>query len=135
MSLPEEVIEILKTTQTIAVVGLSAKPERPSHYVSLYLQHHGYRILPVNPGLHHVLGQPCVARLEDLTEAVDLVLCFRRSEFIPDIAKSAIAIGAKAFWMQLGIANEEAADKLMAAGLNVVQDRCMMVVHKEWKAR
>ncbi|TAK91720.1 MAG: CoA-binding protein [Burkholderiaceae bacterium] len=135
MSLPEEIIEILKTTQTIAVVGLSANPERPSHYVSLYLQHHGYRILPVNPNLQHVLGQPCVARLEDLSEPVDLVLCFRRSEYIPVIAKSAIAIGAKSFWMQLGIANEESADKLMAAGLNVVQDRCMMVAHREWKAR
>jgi len=66
MSLPDEVIEILKTTQTIAVVGLSAKPERPSHYVSLYLQHHGYRILPVHPALKHVLGHPCVARLEEL---------------------------------------------------------------------
>ncbi len=135
MSLPDEVIEILKTTQTIAVVGLSAKPERPSHYVSLYLQHHGYRILPVHPALKHVLGHPCVARLEELTEPVDLVLCFRRSEHIPPLADAAIAIGAKALWMQLGIANEEAADKLLAAGVPVVQDRCMMVDHKVWKAR
>ena len=138
-ALPVAVIEVLQQTKTIAVVGLSLKPERPSHYVSVYLQHVGYRILPVNeltePGLKNVLGHPCVASLQDLTEAVDLVLCFRRSEQIPAIAAAAIAIHAKALWMQQGIENADAAATLTAAGLRVVQDRCMMVDHRVWTAR
>lgn len=134
-SLPADVVEILQHTKTIAVVGISHKPERPSHYVSVYLQHVGYRILPINPGLQNVLGHPCVARLQDLTEAVDLVLCFRRSEEIPPIAEAAIAIHAKALWMQQGIKNAAAAATLEAAGLRVIQDRCMMMDHRAWTAR
>lgn len=134
-SLPADVIEILQHTRTIAVVGISSKPERPSHYVSVYLQHVGYRILPVNPGLENVLGHPCVARLQDLGEPVDLVLCFRRSEEISAIAAVALEIHAHALWMQQGIENDEVAATLRAAGLRVVQDRCMMVDHRKWTAR
>lgn len=123
--------KILDTAKTIAVVGMSDKPHRAGYYVPAYLQQHGYRIIPVNPFLHApVLGEPPYAELSQVPEPVDLVLLFQRSENVPPFVDQAIEIGAKAIWMQLGIANQEAAQKAKAAGLDVVMDVCMLVEHK-----
>lgn len=115
---------LFETVRTIAVVGCSPKPERPGHYVAKYLQDLGYRIIPVNPGQTEILGEKCYASLRDIPEPVDMVDCFRRAEDIPPIVEDAIAIGAKFVWMQLGIINEEAAQRAIEAGINVVMDRC-----------
>jgi predicted CoA-binding protein len=123
----ETVATLLDNTHTIAVVGLSSRPERAGQYVPAYLQRHGYRIIPVNPHLTQALGERAYAQLTDIPQAVDLVLIFQRSENVPPFVDQAIAIGAKAVWMQSGIAHEAAAAKARAAGLQVVQDRCMMV--------
>jgi predicted CoA-binding protein len=115
---------LFETVRTIAVVGCSPKPERAGHYVAKYLQDLGYRIIPVNPGQTEILGEKCYASLRDIPEPVDMVDCFRRAEDIPPIVEDAIAIGAKFIWMQLGIVNDEAAKRAMAAGIEVVMDRC-----------
>ena len=121
--------ELLETSRTIAVVGLSSSAMRPSHGVAEYLQHAGYKIIPVNPNETEVLGERAVARLEDIRGKVDIVDIFRRSEFVPQIVESAIAIGAKAVWMQEGVIHEAAAERARAAGLIVVMDRCMLKEH------
>lgn len=115
---------LFETVRTIAVVGCSPKPERPGHYVAKYLQDLGYRVIPVNPGQTEILGEKCYASLRDIPEPVDLVDCFRRAEDIPPVVEDAIAIGARFVWMQLGIINEVAAQRAMAAGIEVVMDRC-----------
>ncbi|HWV18441.1 MAG TPA: CoA-binding protein [Rhodocyclaceae bacterium] len=115
---------LFETVRTIAVVGCSPKPERPGHYVAKYLQDLGYRVIPVNPGQTEILGEKCYPSLRDIPEPVDLVDCFRRAEDIPPVVEDAIAIGAKFVWMQLGIVNEAAAQRAMAAGIEVVMDRC-----------
>ena len=115
---------LFETVRTIAVVGCSPKPERPGHYVAKYLQDLGYRIIPVNPGQTEILGEKCYASLRDIPEPVDMVDCFRRAEDIPPVVEDAIAIGAKFVWMQLGIVNEEAAQRAIDAGIEVVMDRC-----------
>ncbi len=122
---------ILQTCRSIAVVGLSAEWHRPSYFAAKYLQAKGYRILPVNPRYAGgtVLGMPCVARLEDLAEAVDMVDVFRRSEDVGPIADSAIAIGAKCLWQQIGVRNLEADARARAAGLDSVMDRCVKIEH------
>lgn len=120
---------ILKSTRTIAVVGLSANWWRPSYFAAKYMQQHGYRIIPVNPAYQEVLGERCYASLKDIREPVDMVDCFRRSEEIPALAEEAIAIGAKCLWMQLGVKNEAAAEAARAAGLAVVMDRCVKIEH------
>lgn len=120
---------LLARSKVIAVVGLSAKPHRPSHGVARYLQSVGYRILPVNPNEKEVLGEKCYARLEDVRMKVDIVDIFRRSEFVPPIVDTAIAIGARAVWMQEGVVHEEAAARARAAGLEVVMDRCLLKEH------
>ena len=125
----EEIGELLRTARTIAVVGLSDNPERASHYVAAYLQQHGYRIIPVNPAISSVLGEKAYARLRDVPEQVDLVDIFRKPEFVPEVVDDAIAIGAKAVWMQEGIVNTAGADKARAAGLQVVMDRCILKEH------
>ncbi len=129
---------LLSEYRTIAVVGLSAKSNRPSYQVAQYMQAHGYRIIPVNPtyaGMH-ILGEHCYAILAQahtaLAEegiAIDIVNCFRKSEAIPPIADDAIVIGARCLWMQLGIVNEEAAAKARTAGLAVIMDRCIKIEH------
>jgi len=124
------VAEILRGARTIAVVGLSSNPMRASHGVAEYLKNAGYRIIPVNPNETEVLGEKAYARLEDVPEPVDIVDVFRRAEEVPAVAESAIGIGAKVLWMQLGIENAEAAEKARAAGLVVVEDSCLMVEHK-----
>ncbi len=125
--------KILAETQSIAVVGFSSNPAKAGYYVPAYLKQHGYRIFPVNPNLTDGLGEPAYASLADVPGPVDLVLIFQRSENVPPFVDQAIASGAKAVWMQLGIANDEAAAKATAAGLDVVQDACMLVEHKHWK--
>lgn len=124
---------ILSATRTIAVVGLSSRPERAGFYVPAYLQEHGYRIIPVNPYLEAALGEKAYPDLGSVPEPVDLVLLFRRSEAIPPFVDQAIEIGARAVWMQLGIVNEAAAATARAAGLEVVMDACMMVEHRYWR--
>ena len=127
----ERIPHILKNTQTIAVVGLSPKPHRASFGVSRYMQAQGYRIIPVNPNATEALGEKAYPSLTEAAkhEKIDLVNCFRNSEDIPPIVDEAIAIGAKAVWMQLGIENRAAAAKAQAAGLLVVQDQCIKVDH------
>ncbi|MEO6018587.1 MAG: CoA-binding protein [Polaromonas sp.] len=127
----ERIPHILKTTRTIAVVGLSPKPHRASFGVSRYMQAQGYRIIPVNPNATEALGEKAYATLTEAArhEKIDLVNCFRNSEDIPPIVDEAIAIGAKAVWMQLGIENKSAATKAQAAGLLVVQDQCIKIDH------
>lgn len=123
---------ILRHCRTIAVVGLSPKPHRASFEVASYLQSHGYRIIPINPNATEVLGEKAYATLKEAAqhESIDLVDCFRNSEDIPPIVEEAIAIGAKALWMQLGVSNPEAAARAEAAGLLVVQDRCIKIDHR-----
>lgn len=123
--------EILKKCRTIAVVGLSSNPMRPSHEVTEYMQRAGYRIIPVNPNATEVLGEKSFTRLEDLPEKVDVVNIFRRAEEVPAVVESAILIGAPVVWMQLGIENEEAAEKARAAGLVVVEDACILIEHRK----
>ncbi|HLJ47892.1 MAG TPA: CoA-binding protein [Bryobacteraceae bacterium] len=123
--------ELLRNARTIAVVGLSNNAWRPSHGVSEYMQHAGYRIIPVNPQISEALGEKAYARLEDITEHIDIVDVFRRSEFVPDIVESAIRVGAGAVWMQEGVVHEEAAGKALDAGLSVVMDRCILKEHRK----
>lgn len=125
----DEIAQLLKNARTIAVVGLSSSKMRPSHGVAEYLQRAGYKIIPVNPNETEVLGERAVARLEDIREKVDIVDVFRRSEFVPQVVESAIAIGAKAVWMQEGVIHEAAAERARAAGLMAVMDLCMMKEH------
>jgi hypothetical protein len=134
----QAIIELLKTSRTIAIVGLSADSDRPSNEVAHYLQSHGYRIVPVNPLLagQRVLGETCHATLREAAVAVaaeggriDIVDCFRRSEFIAPIVDDAIAIKARCVWMQLGVVDEAAAAKATAAGLLAVTDKCLKIEH------
>lgn len=114
---------------TIAVVGLSDDPGRTSNHVGSYLQGAGYRILPVNPNCKMALGEKCVGSLAELKERADLVLVFRRSEYTPAIAEQAVAAGAKGLWLQAGIHHPEAKRIAEKAGLDYIEDRCMMVDH------
>jgi hypothetical protein len=123
--------EILKSAHTIAVVGLSSNPMRPSNGVAEYLKRAGYRIIPVNPNESQVLGEKSYARLEDIPEKIDLVDVFRRSEHVPEIVESAIRIGARALWMQEGVIDDAAAEKARQAGLAVVMDRCTLKEHRK----
>ena len=120
---------ILKSCRTIAVVGLSADWNRPSNFAAKYLQQHGYRIIPVNPRYAEVLGVRCYPRLEDIPEPVDMVDIFRRTEDVLPIARSAIAIGAKCLWQQLGVTNLEADRLARDAGMDSVMDRCVKIEH------
>jgi predicted CoA-binding protein len=124
------VANILANTKQIAVVGFSRRPSRAGYYVPAYLQGQGYHIIPVNPYLDEALGEKAYPDLASIPDEVDLVLIFQRSYKVPPFVDQAIAIGAKAIWMQLGIANETAAAKAQSAGLDVVQDACMMVEHR-----
>jgi predicted CoA-binding protein len=128
----DRIAHILKHHRTIAVVGLSHKPHRASFDVARYMQAHGYRIIPVNPNEVEVLGEKAYATLADAAahEKIDLVNCFRNSEDIAPIVDEAIAIGAKAVWMQLGISHAAAAAKAEGAGLLVVQDHCLKIDHR-----
>ena len=120
---------ILRENRTVAVVGLSANWSRPSFFAAKYLQEHGYRVIPVNPMYDSILGEKCYKSLADIPDKVDIVDCFRKSEEIPRLADEAIAIGAKVLWMQLGVKSDIARSKAEAAGLEVVEDRCMKIEH------
>jgi len=121
--------ELLKTSHTIAVVGLSSRKHRPSYGVAEYLQSVGYRVIPVNPAETEVLGEKCYARLEDVPDSVDIVDVFRRSEFVPEVVDSAIRIGARGVWMQEGVMHPEAAERARRAGLVVIMDACILKEH------
>ena len=127
MRTPEE---ILRTAQTIAVVGASPDPSRTSHRVMRYLQRVGYRCIPVNPNAGEVLGERSYPSLADLSEPVDLVDVFRRAEYCADVAREAAAIGAPALWLQLGLRSAEARDVAEEAGMEYVEDACTAVVHR-----
>ena len=123
--------EILRDTKTIAVVGASPKPNRPSHGVMRYLMQAGYRCIPVRPrDCDEVLGVPCVASLAEIEEPIDLVDVFRRPEFCADVAREAAAVGAKALWLQLGIVSPEARIVARDSGMDYVEDACTLVVHR-----
>ena len=119
--------------KTIAVVGLSPKPHRDSFRVAQYMQDHGFRIVPINPNAHEVLGEKAYASLTEAAQHahIDMVNCFRNSEDIPPIAAEAIAIGAKSLWLQIGVVNDVAAKQATDAGLVVVQNLCLMVEHRQ----
>jgi len=123
--------EILESSRTIAVAGLSDKPERDSYQVADYLLEHGYKIIPVNPMISEWKGIKAYGSLKDIEEKIDIVDIFRRSEFVLQIVDEAIEIGAKTVWMQLGVINEEAAEKARKAGLNVVMDKCIKIEHSK----
>jgi predicted CoA-binding protein len=124
-----DIPHILRTCRTIAIVGLSGKPERDSHSVAEYLIRHGYKVIPVNPMIREVFGLRAYPDLSSVSEKVDIVNIFRRSDQVPPIVDEAIKINAKVIWMQLGIVNEEAAQKAREAGLQVVMNRCIKVEH------
>ena len=113
----------------IAIVGLSANWWRPSFFAAKYLKDHGYRIIPVNPNYDEILGEKCYPKAEDIPEAVDVVDVFQRAEVTPDIARTAVDIGAKVLWLQLGVVNQQAATIALEAGLEVVMDRCIKIEH------
>jgi uncharacterized protein len=123
--------EILTEAKTIAVVGLSSKPDRPSYGIAKALQQYGYLVIPVNPVEQEVLGEKAYASLKEIPERVDVVNVFRRAEQTPPIAQEAVEIGAKALWLQSGIESEEAAEIASSGGLDVVMDRCIMVEHRK----
>jgi uncharacterized protein len=127
----QTITHILNTYRTVAVVGLSPKPHRDSHEVAAYMQTHGWRIVPINPNATEVLGERAYATLTEAAqhERIELVNCFRNSADIPPIVDEAIAIGAKAVWMQLDIAHAGATEKARAAGLLVVENRCLKIDH------
>ena len=127
MRTPEE---ILRSAQTIAVVGASPDPSRTSHRVMRYLQRAGYRCIPVNPNVKDLLGERCYPSLADLPEPVDLVDVFRRAEYCADVAREAAAIGAPALWLQLGLRSAEARDVAEEVGMEYVEDACTAVVHR-----
>jgi hypothetical protein len=127
--MPDPIREILEKFKTLAVVGLSSKPSRPSYGVAAYMKAHGYRIIPVNPNEQSVFGEKAFATLDDVPEAVEVVVIFRRSEFVPEVVQAAIRKHAKVVWMQEGVIHEEAAAGARAAGLFVIQDRCILKEH------
>ena len=122
----EERIEaILSVARTVAVVGISDKPDRPSHLVAKYMQERGYRVIPVNPLVTEVLGEKAFKSLTEIPGRVDLVDVFRKSEDVPPIAEEAVRIGARFFWMQEGVVSDRAREILEAAGIPCVMDRCV----------
>ncbi|MCP4358378.1 MAG: CoA-binding protein [Chloroflexi bacterium] len=126
--------KIMTEVETIAVVGFSSRSYRAGYYVPAYLQEQGYRIIPVNPHIESGLGETAYANLSAVPHPIHLVLLFQRSENVPPFVDQAIEVGAKAVWMQLGISHETAAKKARTAGLDVVQDACMLVEHRRWLA-
>src|SRR5438105_14696680 len=124
-----EIAAILKTSKVIAVIGASLKPERPAHWISVYLKEQGFKVIPVNPGLTEVLGDKCYKSLSEIPEPIDIVDIFREPGAVPAIVEEAIARKAKVIWMQEGIVHNAAADKARAAGLKVIQNKCIYREH------
>ena len=131
----DPILDLLRVTKTIAIVGLSSNPSRPSHEVSMYLQSVGCRIIPVNPNEREVLGAKSYPRLEDIPEPIDIVDIFRRSAEVPPIIDSAISIRAKAIWLQLGVVSPQACEIAGSAGLLAVEDFCLLVEHKRRRSQ
>jgi uncharacterized protein len=130
LSANDEIGKLLAKSKTIAVVGLSDSPLRPSHGVAAYMQSHGYRIIPVNPVIKGALGEKAVASLAEIKEKIDIVDVFRRSEFVPAIVDEAIRLKVPVIWMQEDVIHEQAADKARQAGIFVVMDRCILKEHR-----
>jgi uncharacterized protein len=129
LSEPDQIGSLLANTRNIAVVGLSSNPLRPSYGVAVYMQSHGYRIIPVNPRITETLGETSYATLADVPEKIDLVNIFRRPEYVDEIVDQAILLKVPAVWMQEEIINERAAEKARQAGIFVVMDRCILKEH------
>lgn len=128
---PDDVIrDVLATPKTIAVVGCSANPARDSHDVARLLQQRGHRVVPVNPTETTVLGERCWPTLRDVPERIDVVDVFRRPEFVAEVARDAIAVGARVLWLQLGVIDEQAALDAQRAGLTVIMDRCPKIEYR-----
>ena len=123
--------DILKTAKTIAVVGLSSRPIRPSYGVTAYMQQHGYRIVPINPGINGALGEKAYKTLLDVPEKIDIVNIFRRPEFVPEIVEQAIQLKVPCIWMQEEVEHEAAAEKARKAGIFVVMNRCILKEHRK----
>jgi uncharacterized protein len=130
MTQPDPIAELLQRAKTIAVVGLSANPLRPSHGVTAYMQSHGYRIIPVNPNIEECLGEKAYPSLRDVPEKIDIVNIFRRPEFVPEIVDATIRLKVPAIWMQEDVIHEKAAEKARQAGVIVVMDRCILKEHQ-----
>ena len=126
----DEIGELLKRTKTIAVVGLSDSPLRPSYGVSAYMQSHGYKIIPVNPSIKGALGEKAVASLAEVEEKIDMVDVFRRPEYVPELVDEAIRLKVPAIWLQEDVIHEEAAEKARKAGIMVVMDKCILKEHR-----
>jgi len=129
-AVPDQIHEILQHARTIAVVGLSDNPLRPSHGVAAYLQSQGYRVIPVNPEIKGALGEKAYPSLLDVPEKIDIVDIFRRPEFVEEVVDQAIQLKVSAVWMQEEVIHERAAQKARAAGIFVVMDRCILVEHR-----
>jgi uncharacterized protein len=127
---PDPIADLLKRSKTIAVVGLSNSPLRPSHGVSAYMQMNGYRIIPVNPKIKEALGENAYATLLDVPQKIDIVNVFRRPEFVEEVVDQAIRLKVPAIWMQEEVINEKAADKARQAGIFVIMDSCILKEHK-----
>jgi len=130
MNSDEQLRAILINYRNVAVVGLSPNPDRPSNEVARYLLANGYNVIPVNPGVDDVLGLRSYPTLEDVPEPIEIVDVFRRSEYVPDIARSAAGTGAKVLWTQPGVISAEGAEIATSAGLKVVMDRCILIEHR-----
>ncbi len=126
----DEIGELLKRTKTIAVVGFSDSPLRPSYGVSAYMQSHGYKIIPVNPSIKGALGEKAVASLGEIEEKIDMVDVFRRPEYVPELVDEAIRLKVPAIWLQEDVIHEEAAEKARKAGIFVVMDKCILKEHR-----
>ncbi|MCK2237112.1 MULTISPECIES: CoA-binding protein [unclassified Crossiella] len=127
---PEVIARLVRTARTVAVVGVSARPDRPSHQIAHYLHRQGLQVFPVNPALHEVFGLQVYPDLAAVPEHIDIVDVFRRSEVVAPVAEQAIEVKAGALWLQLGIEDEASCAKAAAAGLDVVVNRCLMVDHR-----
>jgi len=132
---PEVIRALLKRARTIAIVGLSANELRASNFVGFYMKRHGYRVIPVNPREQQALGERCYPDLGAVPERIDIVDVFRQPDAVPQIARDAVRVGAKALWLQFGVVSEEGAAIAEAAGLDVVMDRCLKIEHARYFGR
>ena len=129
--MPDQIGDLLKKSKTIAVVGLSSSPLRPSYGVAAYMQAQGYRIIPVNPTIKGALGEKAYASLSEVPEKIDVVDVFRRSEFVPEVVDEALKLKVSAIWLQEGVIHEQAAERARKAGVFVVMDLCILKEHRK----
>ena len=129
---PERIRKIIEETKTVAIVGMSNKPDRESFIVARYLQNHGFRIIPVRPEKMEILGEQTVSDAADITEKVDVLDVFRNSAQVMGHVEEAIKLKPKVFWMQLGVENHAAAEKLVEAGINVIMNKCIKIEHAKY---